>query len=227
MDQLVRWSRRVRSADEAAAAVTEAFGSFTGGRPRPVHIEVPFDVLEQSWSGEATECTKVAAPQADPAAVRRAAEVLAAAAQPMIIAGGGAVDAQAEADRAGRGARRAGRHHGQRQRRGRRGAPAVGRRIDPAARRAEGRRRQRRAAGGRHRVGRFGPVGGTDSRQDRHPLRHRSGPAEQELPCRSRAAWRRRRRPVAALSARAARAGASSGHRAGCRVAAMRAATRP
>ena len=42
MDQLVRWSRRVNSADEAAAAVTEAFGSFTGGRPRPVHIEVPY-----------------------------------------------------------------------------------------------------------------------------------------------------------------------------------------
>ena len=96
MDQLVRWSRRVHSADEAAAAVTEAFGSFTGGRPRPVHIEVPFDVLEQSWSGMPELCTKADAPQADPDAVRRAAEVLAAAAQPMIIAGGGAVDAQAE-----------------------------------------------------------------------------------------------------------------------------------
>ncbi len=96
MDQLVRWSRRVRSTDEAAAAVTEAFGSFTGGRPRPVHIEIPFDVLEQGWSGEARTCAKVQPPQADPAAVRRAAEVLAAGAQPMIIAGGGAVDAQAE-----------------------------------------------------------------------------------------------------------------------------------
>ena len=96
MDQLVRWSRRVGSADEAAAAVTEAFGSFTGGRPRPVHIEVPFDVLEQQWSGEPRIAPKAAPPQADPDAVRRAAEVLAAAAQPMIIAGGGAVDAQTE-----------------------------------------------------------------------------------------------------------------------------------
>jgi thiamine pyrophosphate-dependent acetolactate synthase large subunit-like protein len=96
MDQLVRWSRRVRSADEAAAAVTEAFGSFTGGRPRPVHIEVPYDVLEQGWAGEAKECSKADAPQADPEAVRRPAEALAAAAQPMIIVGGGAVDAQAE-----------------------------------------------------------------------------------------------------------------------------------
>lgn len=96
MDQLVRWSRRVRSADEAAAAVTEAFGSFTGGRPRPVHIEIPYDVLEQNWFGDAQQCTKADAAQADLGAVRQAAEVLAAAAQPMIIAGGGAVDAQAE-----------------------------------------------------------------------------------------------------------------------------------
>ena len=96
MDQLVRWSRRVRSADEAAAAVTEAFGTFTGRRPRPVHIEIPIDVLEQTWSGEPRVCTSVAAPHADPGHVRRAAALLAAATQPMIIAGGGAVDAQAQ-----------------------------------------------------------------------------------------------------------------------------------
>jgi acetolactate synthase-1/2/3 large subunit len=96
MDQLVRWSRRVRSPDEAAAAVTEAFSSFTGGRARPVHIEVPFDVLEQSWAGEPTQCTKADAPQADPEGVRRVAEVLSAAEKPMIIAGGGAVNSQTE-----------------------------------------------------------------------------------------------------------------------------------
>jgi thiamine pyrophosphate-dependent acetolactate synthase large subunit-like protein len=51
MDQLIRWSRRVHTAEEAAAAVTDAFESFTGGRPRPVHVEIPVDVLEQHWSG--------------------------------------------------------------------------------------------------------------------------------------------------------------------------------
>jgi thiamine pyrophosphate-dependent acetolactate synthase large subunit-like protein len=96
MDALVRWSRRVRSADEAAAAVTEAFASFSGRRPRPVHIEVPVDVLEQGWSGEPRVAAAVAPPHPDPAAVRRAAELLAAADRPMIIAGGGAVGAQAE-----------------------------------------------------------------------------------------------------------------------------------
>ena len=66
MDQLVRWSRRVRSADEAAATVTEAFGTFTGRRPRPVHIEIPIDVLEQTWTGEPRVCTPVAAPHPTP-----------------------------------------------------------------------------------------------------------------------------------------------------------------
>src|SRR6478672_1020029 len=77
-------------------ALTNAFGTFTGRRPRPVHIEIPIDVLEQTWSGEPRVCTSVAAPHADPGHVRRAAALLAAATQPMIIAGGGAVDAQAE-----------------------------------------------------------------------------------------------------------------------------------
>jgi thiamine pyrophosphate-dependent acetolactate synthase large subunit-like protein len=96
MDQLVRWSRRVRDADEAASAVTEAFESFSGGRPRPVHVEIPVDVLEQQWTGQPRVAAKATPPQADPDALRRSAEVLAAAVQTMIIAGGGAVDAQAE-----------------------------------------------------------------------------------------------------------------------------------
>lgn len=96
MNELVRWSRRVRSADEAAEAVTEAFSSFTGRRPRPVHVEIPIDVLEQDWSGRARAALKLVAAQADPEAVRRAAEALGTAEAPMIIAGGGAVAAQRE-----------------------------------------------------------------------------------------------------------------------------------
>jgi acetolactate synthase-1/2/3 large subunit len=96
MDRLVRWSRRVRSADEAAEAVTEAFASFTGGRPRPVHIEVPVDVLEHAWLGKPQVAAAAAAPVADPGAVARAAALLTAARRPLVVAGGGAVDAAAE-----------------------------------------------------------------------------------------------------------------------------------
>ena len=96
MSHLVRWSRRVRSADEAAEAVTDAFASFRGRRPRPVHIEIPTDVLEQAWHGEPRVAALLTAPQADPESVARAAALLAAAERPLIIAGGGAVGAQPE-----------------------------------------------------------------------------------------------------------------------------------
>ncbi len=96
MDRLVAWSRRVTSADEAASAVTEAFSGFTGRRPRPVHIEIPVDVLEQTWTGEPRIAAAATPPVAERDAVRRAAEVLAGAERPLIITGGGAVDAQTE-----------------------------------------------------------------------------------------------------------------------------------
>ena len=96
MDQLVSWSRRVGDADEAASAVSDAFSGFTGRRPRPVHIEIPVDVLEQAWTGEPRVGTPVAAPAPDRDAVRHVADLLSAADRPLIIAGGGAVDAQAE-----------------------------------------------------------------------------------------------------------------------------------
>ena len=96
MDRVVAWSRRVGSPDEAARAVTEAFAFFAGGRPRPVHIEVPLDVLEQPWTGTpvVTPVPKPPVPSVD--AVRSAAAVLSAAARPIIVAGGGARGATAE-----------------------------------------------------------------------------------------------------------------------------------
>jgi thiamine pyrophosphate-dependent acetolactate synthase large subunit-like protein len=96
MDHLVRWSRRVRSADEAAEAVTEAFASFRGTRPRPVHVEIPLDVLEQDWTGTARTAPRTAAPAPEERAAIRAAQALATAQRPLIIAGGGCVDASTE-----------------------------------------------------------------------------------------------------------------------------------
>ncbi len=96
MGALIERSRRVRSADEAADAVTDAFAAFTGGRPRPVHIEIPIDVLEQPWTGQPRVAPAAVAVAPDPGAVDRAARLLAEAERPLIIAGGGAVDAQPE-----------------------------------------------------------------------------------------------------------------------------------
>lgn len=95
-EALLRWSRRVDDPDEAAAAVNEAFTSFTGGRPRPVHLEVPLDVLEQGWTGTAVAAEAVAPPRPGDAALDAAASLLADAERPFVVVGGGAVDASAQ-----------------------------------------------------------------------------------------------------------------------------------
>jgi acetolactate synthase-1/2/3 large subunit len=96
MGNLVRWSRRVTSPDEAADAVTEAFAAFRGTRPRPVHVEIPVDVLEQPWGGSPWVGAATSPLAPDAADARRAAALLAGARRPLVIAGGGAVDAAAE-----------------------------------------------------------------------------------------------------------------------------------
>ena len=96
---VAEWSRRVSSADEAVAAVHAAFELFRTGRPRPVHIEIPLDVLEApaSVSDEALAAMPAAAPlSGDETALASAAAILATSIQPVIIAGGGAWQASAE-----------------------------------------------------------------------------------------------------------------------------------
>ncbi|MGV8912037.1 MAG: thiamine pyrophosphate-binding protein [Rhodoglobus sp.] len=90
---IVEWSRRVTSASDAVNAVHDAFELFRYGRPRPVHIEIPLNVLESL--SDCPEELLQARPErprasADLAAVERAAAVLAAANRPVIVAGGGA-----------------------------------------------------------------------------------------------------------------------------------------
>jgi acetolactate synthase-1/2/3 large subunit len=61
-----------------------------------VHVEIPLDVLEQPWGGSAWVGAVTAAPEPDAADVRRAATLLGGARRPLVIVGGGAVDAATE-----------------------------------------------------------------------------------------------------------------------------------
>ncbi len=96
---IAEWSRRVTSAAEAVEAVHDAFELFRTGRPRPVHIEIPLDVLESP--AEVPAAARQARPAApadggDPHLIAEAAELLASATSPVIVAGGGATRAAAE-----------------------------------------------------------------------------------------------------------------------------------
>ncbi len=77
--------------------MARAFTVFNSARPRPVHIEIPLDVIV----AEAGHLPADAWPlpgraAADPAAIDKAATILKGAKRPMIVAGGGAADAAAE-----------------------------------------------------------------------------------------------------------------------------------
>ena len=206
LERIVAWSRRVSSPEEAADAVAAAFSAFATGRPRPVHIEIPLDVLEAPWTGPAPTAAHPPAPAAPADAAARRGRPAAPGPQPAGRGGRRRRRRGGPAAGGGRGARRAGSYDRQRQGRARRGPPAVGGRVRAAAGAAVGRRGERRGAGRRQRAGRLRPVGGRDHRPHPRAPRRRRRPAAQEHPRRRRAARRRRRHADGAAHA-AARGG--------------------
>jgi acetolactate synthase-1/2/3 large subunit len=88
--------------DMLPLALHQAFGLLRNGRPGPVHIDVPLNVFVETADvpaeGAAGLGQRIAPPAGDPAAVRRAAELLAAAERPVIVAGHGVELARAEAE---------------------------------------------------------------------------------------------------------------------------------
>jgi acetolactate synthase-1/2/3 large subunit len=94
---LSKWAARIDSPYETPALVHEAFHQMLNGRPRPVALEVAPDVLTTS-----AEVRMVAHPAkteevpVDGDAIDRAAELLCASVNPLIVVGSGAFEARAE-----------------------------------------------------------------------------------------------------------------------------------
>ncbi|MFI9048842.1 5-guanidino-2-oxopentanoate decarboxylase [Streptomyces sp. NPDC053427] len=96
--QLTAFSHRVASVPEIGAAVARAFTRFRTGRPRPVHIEVPLDLLTAAEPAGPPPLAPVTLPvRPRPEAVQAAAEALGRARRPALVLGGGAHGAGAEA----------------------------------------------------------------------------------------------------------------------------------
>jgi acetolactate synthase-1/2/3 large subunit len=86
---VTKWRKRVLEVADIPAAVQEAFRQLKTGRPRPVHLEIPPDTLEEEGEAELlppVSVTRTAAPDAD---IERAARLLLDASRPIIYAGGG------------------------------------------------------------------------------------------------------------------------------------------
>jgi acetolactate synthase I/II/III large subunit len=98
LNGLTKWNDMVRAPSEAPGLVDKAITELISGRPKPVALEVPMDV----WGaeGEATEPTGPATanpwPEMDEDALIEAADLLAGSKRPMIVVGGGALEAPDE-----------------------------------------------------------------------------------------------------------------------------------
>ena len=95
LDAIVAYAHRVTSVEEIPVAVAQAFARMRTGRPRPVYLEIPYDLLAER--AEVADVPPLATPPVVPAddALDAAAGVLAAAERPAILAGGGAAAAAA------------------------------------------------------------------------------------------------------------------------------------
>ena len=91
---LTKWAERIEHPGAAPGLVAEAFRQATSGRPRPVALEMPWEVFDQT-----AEVSLVGPsgrddpPRIDEATLERAARLLERARNPMIMVGGGALEA--------------------------------------------------------------------------------------------------------------------------------------
>ena len=85
------FSAMVRYPEELPELIAHAYAVFRGGRPRPVHLSLPRDVLPEPVEADWKTRRTPSLPMADPAAIEEAAERLAQAKRPLIFVGGGAV----------------------------------------------------------------------------------------------------------------------------------------
>ncbi len=91
------FSHTLMSVDALPEVLARAFAVFRSARPRPVHIEIPLDVIVASADHLALAATPSSPPPAPSwALAQRAAALLGEARRPLILAGGGAVGAAAE-----------------------------------------------------------------------------------------------------------------------------------
>ena len=87
------WSRRVDAVEDIPRALEDAFEYFNTSRPRPVHIEIPTDVLD--GEGESLPASRPAPGDLspDPALIDEAVRLMSGAVNPVMLVGGGVQEA--------------------------------------------------------------------------------------------------------------------------------------
>lgn len=94
---VTKWSVTVMEGAQVPYVFRKAFHLMRSGRPGPVHIDLPIDVQREiiNYDDEADEPLEVHRPRPGQKAIRKALDLLLAAKRPLIVAGGGIINANA------------------------------------------------------------------------------------------------------------------------------------
>lgn len=94
---ITKWAERINHPTDTPNVMHQAFTELFSGRPRPVEIEMPMDVMEaRAVISSPTKAERLASPPIDIDLIQSAAQVLLGARKPMIVIGSGALDAGPE-----------------------------------------------------------------------------------------------------------------------------------
>lgn len=94
---LTKWAERINHPVQTPEVMQQAFTELRSGRPRPVEVEMPMDVMgAQSVVAPARKAVAAEPPPLDEEGVRQAARILIAAKRPMIVIGSGVLHAAPE-----------------------------------------------------------------------------------------------------------------------------------
>ena len=97
MRSLTKWAQRVETPQELPRLLNEAISQLHSGRPRPVGLEVPLNVLSgKAEFNDVDPPRQRGRPAVEEGAIEEAARILSRAHSPLILVGGGAMDASEE-----------------------------------------------------------------------------------------------------------------------------------
>ena len=88
---MTKWAAEMTNADEIAELTCEAFRQLTNGRPRPVHLSLPNDLLKEETSAEVPALPEQGGLLPKPPAIIAAGAAVRQSQKPMLWAGGGAI----------------------------------------------------------------------------------------------------------------------------------------
>ena len=88
---ITKWASRVLDLSDIPEVIGEAFRHLSMGRPRPVEVEIPRDILAETDEVEFLDPIVYERQGADEQSIVSAAKLLASSDDPVIIAGGGAI----------------------------------------------------------------------------------------------------------------------------------------